>query len=192
MIRATERFKGGTRVEFVCGDRALRDHRTSIDRIRSLALILNSSEKELVETATKLVEEKKGLAKSIQALREALLQHRASSWLSDAETTARFKLIVREVTDVTPAELRLLAIFITKERSQMALLGARADGRAHLVFARSADTIQIDMAGLLQDVLPLVGGRGGGSLHIAQGGGPKLDGLNQALERARDTVVSQQ
>jgi alanyl-tRNA synthetase len=190
VIRGTERFKGGTRVEFVCGDRALRDHKTSIERIRSLAQVLNSPEKELVETAVKLVDEKKGQAKSIQTLREELLQHRASSWLLDAETMAGFKLIVREVTDVAPAELRLLAIFITKEPSRMALLGALAEGRAHLVFARSADTVQIDMAGLLREVLPLVEGRGGGSPLIAQGGGPKLDGLKEVLERARETVVS--
>ena len=53
MIRATERYKGGTRVDFVCGERALRNHKTSIETIRSLAQILNSPEKELVETAVK-------------------------------------------------------------------------------------------------------------------------------------------
>jgi alanyl-tRNA synthetase len=195
-IRGTERFKGGTRVEFVCGDRALRAYRECVDTIRSLSSVLNSPEHELVQTATDLIAGKKGLAKTVQTLREELLQHRASRWLSEAETRAGFKLVAREATDVTPAELRLLAIFITKEPSRVALLGARAEGRAHLVFARSADAAQIDMGGLLLESLPSVGGKGGGSPHIAQGGGPRLEGLDGALAKAREsilrTVISEQ
>ena len=191
-VCGTERVKGGTRVEFVCGDRALRAYKDSVDKIRSLTRVLNSPEEELVETATHLIADKKGLAKTIQTLREELLQYRTSSWLSEAERAAGFKLVAREVTDVTPAELRLAAIFITKEPSRMALLGARAEGRAHLVFARSADATPIDMAGLLLEALPSVEGKGGGSPQIAQGGGPRLDGLNEALAKAKETVISHQ
>ena len=190
MIRAMERFKGGTRVEFVCGDRALRDHKTSVERIRSLARVLSCPEEDLVETATKLAEEKKGLAKQIQSLREELLQNRAENWLEEAEQIADFKVLVREVEDVNPGELRLLTIFLTKDPSRVALLGARAQGRAHLVFGCSANTPGMDMAALLRKVVPSVNGNGGGSPHMAQGGGPLLSGLAEALDAAKRTLVA--
>lgn len=190
LIRGTERFKGGTRVEFVCGDRALEDYTRSIERIRSLTRVLNSPEESLVEAATRLVEEKRELAKSIQSFREELLQEQAERWTSTAEALSGLILIVREVPDATPGELRLLTIFLTKEPSRVALIGSRSEGRAHLVFGRSANAPPgLDMSALLRKALPAVEGRGGGSPQIAQGGGPNLDGLDLALSIAREALV---
>ena len=64
------------------------------------------------------------------------------------------------------------------------LLGAVEGGRAHLVFGSSED-IAADMGALLKAAAPLVDGRGGGSSRIAQGGGPRTEGLGAALEKAR-------
>ena len=69
--------------------------------------------------------------------------------------------------------------------------GARSEGRAHLIFARSKDAPTADMSALLREALPSVEGKGGGSPHIAQGGGPRLDGLEEALAGARRSLVSQ-
>ena len=190
MIRAMERFKGGTRVEFVCGDRALRDHKATVERIRSLARVLSCPEEDLVETAAKLIEEKKERVRQIQSLREELLQNRAKNWLAEAEQMADLRVVVREVEDVNPGELRLLTIFLTKDPSRVALLGARAQGRAHLVFGCSANIPDMDMAELLRMVVPAVKGNGGGSPHMAQGGGSLLSGLAEALETAKQTLTA--
>ncbi len=187
-IRSVERFKGNTRVEFVCGDRALRDYKTAIERIRSLTQVLSSRESDLVDTASRLVEEKKELTKSLQAFREQALQSQAAEWISNAESRKGFTLVVRVVPDVTPAELRRTAVYVTAERSRVALLGALADERAHLVFGRSPDVEGLDMSAILRQAVPIVEGRGGGSAEIAQGGGPLLDGLEKALETAKKIV----
>jgi alanyl-tRNA synthetase len=189
LIRGSERFKGGTRVSFVCGERALADYKATIERVRSLIRVLNSSEESLVDTATKLVGEKKELIKTIQALREEILHRRASTWMSDAETVGGFHLVVREVEELTPGDLRLAVIFLTKEPSRLALLGTRSEGRAHLVFGRSANVPSLDMTALLREALPSVEGHGGGSPQIAQGGGPRLEGLNEALENAHQAIL---
>ncbi len=189
-IRGLERLKKLTRVEFVCGVRALADYKASTDKVRSLTRVLNSPENELVETATKLVEEKKESDKTIRSLREELLEMRAAQWAADAEQLSGLSLVMREVPDVTPAELRNLAIHLTQEPSRVALLGARTEGRAHLIFARSKDAPAGDMSALLREALPSVEGKGGGSPHIAQGGGPHLDGLEEALAGARRSLAS--
>ncbi len=189
LVRTMERFKSGTRVEFVCGDRAHHDHKTSVERIRSLAGILSCPEKALVETATKLSMEKKALTKQVQSLREEVLQNRAASWISEAVTMGGVSVVVRHLEDVSPGELRLLTIFLTKEPSRVALLGTYAQSRAHLVFGRSADTPDLDMAALLLKALPSVNGNGGGSPHLAQGGGPHLDGLASALQVAQEELT---
>ncbi|HRN69232.1 MAG TPA: hypothetical protein PLD89_13985, partial [Promineifilum sp.] len=49
-----------------------------------------------------------------------------------------------------------------------------AGERSHLVFARSADAPG-DMGALVKVALAKLGGRGGGSPTLAQGGGPAAD-----------------
>ena len=107
-----------------------------------------------------------------------------------AEQIAGFNVVAREVEDVNPGELRLLTIFLTKDPSRVALLGARAEGRAHLVFGCSANTPEIDMAALLRKVVASVNGNGGGSPHMAQGGGPLISGLAEALETAKQELIT--
>ena len=58
---------------------------------------------------------------------------------------------------------------------------------ASLVCARSAD-LPHDMNALLKAVAPIVSGRGGGTPNLAQGGGPGLDRLYEALVEARSKV----
>jgi alanyl-tRNA synthetase len=141
----------------------------------------------LVEAAEKLVEEKTTLRKSLQRLREETLQQRARAWADETPLVGDAKVIVREVNDLAPGELRSLAIYLTKVPQRLALLGCVADNRAHLVFARSAE-LPMDMAALLGQALAPVEGNGGGSAQIAQGGGPRLDGLADALRIARQSI----
>jgi alanyl-tRNA synthetase len=184
LIRGAERFKKGTRVEFVCGDRALGDYRASIEKLRALSQIFAASEQGLVEAATKLAEEKTALRKSLQSLREELLQQKAHRLAGEAPLVGGSKIIVQQIADVTPGELRLLGIYLTKESGRVACLGCVADQRAHLVFGRSAE-LSVDMAALLRPSLQSVEGKGGGSAQMAQGGGPRVEGLSEALEAAR-------
>ena len=68
----------------------------------------------------------------------------------------------------------------------MALLGSRAD-KAHLVFAQ-ADGLSHDVPALLKAAVEHLGGKGGGRGNMAQGGGDRLDLLDEALAHARDSV----
>jgi alanyl-tRNA synthetase len=80
-------------------------------------------------------------------------------------------------------ELRLLASRIVQSEPAVALLGARSDGAARLVFARSA-SLALNMGQLLSEACQLLGGRGGGKPELAQGGGPNAAAIEEALERA--------
>jgi alanyl-tRNA synthetase len=177
VVRGFEKLKGGTRVEFLCGDRALADYRTSVGRLRSLASVLSSSEAELVATAEKREEERKTMGKELSRLRSELLLSRVEDWMAGS------KRLVKIVEDAGPAEIRAAAAALTQKPDRIVLLGALADSRAHLVFACS-ESVASDMSSLLKRSLPAVDGKGGGSRRIAQGGGPRVEGLAEALDLA--------
>ncbi len=184
VVRGSERFKQGTRVEFLCGDRALADHRTAISRIRALASVLSSAEAELVATAEKLSDERKTMGKELDRVRRELLLSRVEDWMGESRDG---RLLVKEVPDVGPGELRAAATALIAKPGRIVLLGSLDGGRAHLVFGCS-ESVDADMGAILKDVAPLVEGKGGGTARIAQGGGPRTEGLRAALEKAASLV----
>ncbi|TDI47815.1 MAG: phosphoesterase [Acidobacteria bacterium] len=188
VIRGLEKLKGGTRVEFLCGERALRDYRMTVRRIRSLASVLSSSEAALVETAQKLQDERKSMGKELTRLRSEALASSAEAWMHDADAIGDVHVLAREITGVGPAELRAIAMELAAQPGRVLLLGAIDDGRAHLVFARSID-VDAPMGELLRGSVGRVGGRGGGSPQVSQGGGPDTQRLREALEDARSTLA---
>jgi alanyl-tRNA synthetase len=185
VVRGWEKFKQGTRVEFLCGDRALADYRRTVSRVRSLASILSSNESDLVSTAQAREEERKTMGKELERLRREVLLSHVEDWMKESPDG---RLLVKLVPDIGPAELRSAATELTKKPGRIVLLGAIEGGRAHLVFG-SSENIEADMGALLKAAAPLVEGRGGGSSRIAQGGGPRTEGLAAALEKARWSVA---
>ncbi len=190
LLRRAERFKKGMRVEFVCGDRALRDYRVTVEKLRALSHLFAASEEKLLEAAEKLSEEKNNLRKTLQSLREELIQHRALRMAEESPAVDAITVVVQRVDDVTPAELRLLANHVVKETGRIACLGCVAEERAHLVFGRSKE-LTVDMAALLRECLGPVEGKGGCSPQMAQGGGPKTSDLDDALAIARQSLEKQ-
>ena len=189
VVRSFEKFRDGTRVEFVCGERALSDYRNTVARIRSLASVLSSSETKLVDTATKLQAERKSMGKELGKLKNRALLADAESWMDAARALGGRSVLAKQVRELGPGELRSVAHKLAEKPNRVILLGSVADGRAHLVFARS-DNTDADMGALLRDAVEAVGGRGGGSPEIAQGGGPDTDGVAEALDVAMKLLVS--
>ena len=84
------------------------------------------------------------------------------------------------------ADLRSLAQRLVALAPCVALLGSRSD-KAHLVFAQS-EGLGHDIPALLSAAALVVGGRGGGKGNLAQGGGDRLDRLDEALAAAAAAV----
>ncbi|HSF16763.1 MAG TPA: DHHA1 domain-containing protein [Vicinamibacteria bacterium] len=184
VVRGFGRFKGGTRVEFLCGERALRDYRATVGRVRALATVLSSSESDLVMTATRLQEDRKAMGKELERMSTELLLATAEGWMAEAELMQDVAVLLKVLEALPPAQLRSAATALTGRERRIVLLGSTHEQAAHLVFARSED-VNAHMAELLGASLEAVEGRGGGSARIAQGGGPRTSGLSAALAEAK-------
>jgi alanyl-tRNA synthetase len=83
------------------------------------------------------------------------------------------KLLAQKLTRQSPIVIALLAT----ESPQPALVFAQSAGQPH------------DMGALLKETLTKLGGRGGGSKDLAQGGAPRSAGLAAALASAAQTLT---
>jgi alanyl-tRNA synthetase len=191
-ITALEKYKTGTRVSFVCGHRALAAVARRRDVLDRLVSILSAPLDDLAAAAQKAKDDLVESEREVRGLLERALEGEARRLLAEARgdgpgpTPATPALVVAAFDGRPPNDLRLLATRLVALAPCVALLGSRAD-KAHLVFAQS-DGLPHDVPALLKAAVEHIGGRGGGRGNLAQGGGDRLDLLDEALGRARDAV----
>jgi alanyl-tRNA synthetase len=72
---------------------------------------------------------------------------------------------------------------LARLRSGVVVLGRRDDGKAGIIVRVSDDLKEKVKAGnVVKEIVPILGGRGGGRPDMAEGGGPEADKLGEALE----------
>ena len=121
-----------------------------------------------------------------KGLLERAIDGDARRLLAEAQAGETPGLVVAALDCWTANDLRLLAQRLVALAPCVALLGGRSD-KAHLVFAQS-DGLPHDVPALLKAAVERLGGRGGGRGNLAQGGGDRLDRLDEALAQAVATV----
>ena len=194
LVTGVERYKGGTRVSFVCGHRALSATLKRLEIVDRLVATLSAPLDDLVATAQKTKDDLVESERRAKGLLERVLEGEARRLLAEARgdgpapTPASPALVVAAFDGWSPNDLRVLANRLVALAPCVALLASRAE-KAHLVFARS-EGLPHDVPSLLKAAVEHLGGKGGGRGNIAQGGGDRLDLVDEVLARAAEAVRS--
>jgi alanyl-tRNA synthetase len=184
LVLGHERYKGGLRVRFVCGHRALAAFAERTATLVRLAGLLSSRFDELPAAVEKLQAQLKDAERrAADLLGRALAGEARRLWAAVAERPA---IVVAVYDGWSPADLRTLATELIALGPSVAFLGSRAD-KAHVVFAQSPG-LGHDIPALVREAATALGGRGGGKGDIAQGGGDRLSALEAALAAAAGAV----
>jgi alanyl-tRNA synthetase len=182
-VRAWERAKRMTRVQFVCGVRALCNYRAANRTATGVARRLSVGRDEALEAVARLLEEHKKLERRARALVERATQAEAQELLAATPGTLTPRVITRIFDDRDFDDVKLLAHRLVADRGVLALLATRTHDLVRLVCARSAD-VPVAANTLLQPVCEQLGGRSGGKPEFAQGSGTRVAELEGVLARA--------
>jgi len=196
LLRKTEKVRQGTRVEFVCGDRAVRMARRDYSALSEAAALFSTQLWDVPDQIRKNVEESKLLRKQKDDALDQLAELMALAALHDQPETNGRKIIVRAFSDRDIGFAKLFAQKVTRVATPAIALVASTVDPLGLVFAQTpaqasggAAGSAADMGALLKQVLSSVGGRGGGSRDFAQGGVPA--GCNVKVEQLlREAAVT--
>ncbi len=188
LLRKTEKVRQGTRVEFVCGSRAVRMARRDYSALTEAAALFSAQLWDVPEQIRKGIEESKLLRKQKEDALDQLAGVMALAALHDQPETNGRKIIVRVFSDRDISFAKLFAQKVTRAGTPAIALVASTVDPPGLVFAQAGSTA--DMGALLKQVLSSVGGRGGGSRDFAQGGVPLDCNVNveQLLRQAAGTI----
>ena len=183
-ILRLEKYKGGTRVHFVCGGRALAAFQAKHLALDGAARLLSSADDEVVQGVERLQSENRKLERMVRELEARVLESEAQSWIR----SARVRDGVTVIRGVMPLgdmkAMQQLARTLSSQPGRLVVLGL-SDERASLVVARSED-VAVDVRPLLEKGCQILEGRGGGTPALAQGSGPRLDKLEEAMMAAAE------
>ena len=186
-IIKVERSKGGQRVEFCCGQRALEDYQRKHATVSRAAAALSCAPADVDGLLEQQLAAQQQLAKQLRAARDELLQQECALLLSQAAAGSGQRVVCRAWHARAPEELRELARLLAAQPGALVLLGSAGE-QARVVLACAAD-VALDMRPLLAGLLQQLGGeRGGGQQRLAQGGGFKA--TESALQVALDAVAA--
>jgi alanyl-tRNA synthetase len=188
MIAATswERFKGGLRVEFVCGVRALRWLRSARDTMAAAGRLLSVGRSQLPASIERLQAEARDHKRTLAAVQTELLTHRAAELAGQAEVLPSGTRLVRHALDGDAQALKTMALAVAGRPGHLAVL-ISTSRPALAVIARAPD-VGVASNEVLASLLSRFGGRGGGKPDIAQGGG--LDApANEILQAAAALIA---
>jgi alanyl-tRNA synthetase len=185
VVLGQERYKGGSRVRFVCGHRALAAVRARTAVLDRLGALFSSPLEGLPEAAARALDELADLTRRARDLTERALEAEARRLLADAGAA---RVVTAVYDGWPPADLRTLAQHVVRLAPALVLLGSRSE-KAHVVIAQSEGGAH-DLAALLRAALEPLGGRGGGKGNLVQGGADRSEGLSYALEAAAALIRS--
>jgi alanyl-tRNA synthetase len=183
-IAGWERFKGGSRVTFVCGGRALRSHGALRDATAASARLLSSSVAELPAAIARLQADVKASSRTIRDLQQEVAEQRATNFRDAAETLQGYRGVLRHEAGWDQSGLKTLASAVVSVPGFVTVLVGTGQP-APIVIARSAD-VAFDAARWMSTATAKFGGRGGGRPELAQGGVTAAP--EEILAFARETI----
>ncbi len=164
-IGGWEKFKGGSRIEFLCGDRALQRFRVWRGALAAIQKHLSVPPIDMSSSIERLQEDAKFVQRTVRGFQEKLAIHEAQALL------AKGSIVIAEVLEGWDAQgLKAVAVAATAAQPHAVIALFTATSPAQVVVARGAGS-PVDAAALLKQLTAKFGGKGGGKADLAQGGG---------------------
>jgi alanyl-tRNA synthetase len=186
-VKGWERYKGGTRIEFVCGGRALESYRVFRDAVVGSVRALSVFPHELPDGIARLQGANKDAQREIKRLRETLAGYEGASWRQRAEVFGTLRAAVAAVEGHDGASIKSLAAAAADAEGHVAVFFG-SDRPSTVAAAAHASVSSMDCGALVRDLCARFGGKGGGKPGVAQGGG--LDASSDDLVAfARDWLA---
>ena len=184
-VTQSERFRGGSRITFACGSRALRVFRGYRDAVAGAVRVLSVLPHELPSAVERAQLDSKDLRKTVSRLQGELAGHEASRLLEDAALVGDRRVVVQALEGWDAAGLKAIASSLVARSGVVAVLVSARNPIA-VVVARSQDAA-LDSSKGLRMLLDRFGGRGGGRPELAQGAG-LVGKIEDILTAAREAV----
>lgn len=170
-IVSFQSYKGGTRLEILCGGRALKDYNRKEKNVQNISVLLSAKIYETDEAVKRLKDEKSALEGKLSALSLKLISYKAASVPAGAKSYAVFDNEIEDNQLRNYANLLkerrdgIIGIFIPAEKdTDIAKDSALKQEYRYILCSKNADIRPLGV-----ELNKAFNGRGGGSKEMVQG-----------------------
>lgn len=164
-----EKYKGHIRVEFICGNRALRDYSWKNDYINEIGSILSASDSDILNRVNQLYDSKISLEKENKSIRGELYDIKGELLVKDIIIDKNTNFIIKEFKDMDIKEISLIASNLNKNQENLTQIYSIINGeKGHFVIVRSKD-LDINLNKIFDDISNKFTIKGGGNSQHIQG-----------------------
>jgi alanyl-tRNA synthetase len=177
---------GVRRIEAVAGLSAYELANEQLHLIRTIAGKINSPVHELEKKIEALLAHQKELEKSLKAAIQRNAAQTAAWLLTRATEVNGVPLITQNFPDSEGDYLQAIADAVKAKFKGVIVVGGAANGSVTLIANVSPEfTAKVQAGKIIQQIAPIVGGKGGGKPDSARGGGKDAAKLDEALAKVR-------
>lgn len=158
------------------------------------AKLIKATPDNMAEKITHLLGENKALHSELESLKSRLAKDAAKDILSQVTDVKGVKLLAAKVEGVDMNGLRGLGDQLKEKLGEgVIVLAAASEGRVNLMAMATKEAMDrgAHAGNLIKAAAALVGGGGGGRPNMAQAGGKKPEGINDALKKAAQALEDQ-
>jgi alanyl-tRNA synthetase len=166
-VTAWERVRGGTRLTFVCGNRAVSALRQWRHVVHEAAHLLGSPALDVPSFVARLQEVQRETQRRVKVLEDEVAGLRGAALRGSAEVIGTVRAVLATIDEHDPAMLKKTAQTVAQGDMVVVLAGR---GEPTPVVALRAGAAAFDAGTFVKSAAAAFGGRGGGRAELAQGG----------------------
>ncbi|WP_054969008.1 alanyl-tRNA editing protein [Alicyclobacillus ferrooxydans] len=197
LITKTERMRGGVRINFVCGTRALAYSRQLAETFRTLGSRLSVGLPDMVSAVDMLQGQVRDGARQLQDLKQQTASLMAKDLVLQAKAGyGDMHALAADIGDgYGMNELKPMMSAVTallEESGQVPYIAALTGTSAgrHFVLATVSEESSLQANKIVTEALGVVGGKGGGNAKMAQGSAPVTEGGIPLVEVLQNVMIS--
>lgn len=188
-ISAWQNYKGGVRLWFLCGMRAVKYAAAQQGVIEELARRYSVKQEDLKSAVEKQGNELATLKYELKNRTDRLFSYQAEEAFSASESVNGLKLVIEKLTNCGMPDLKLFADKLLKMGGCIAILFSENGDLLQYQLAASKG-IKLSMRELCTVINGLTGGKGGGKDDFAQGSAKAQSGFDETLQQLKTYLLS--
>lgn len=187
-IIKAEKYKSGSRIEFLCGKRAILNYISTHRELVKLSTLLTCRTDMVYDNFIKVKEENKDLKKNISLLKKKINEYIVNKFKENAIIKNNIKFIFQELKDADMKDLRYVCSELIEEENCLAMLLCETDSTCSICIGQSKN-INYNIKELFENIKEKLNAKGGGNNYLIQGTGTVLNKGEECFEIAKNMFL---
>ncbi len=190
----TERIQDGVeRIVFCSGVPAVDYVQMLEGQVKMASEVLSVPAEQVGNCVSETVERARLLEKDLNQLRERWVRRELEEALQKAESLGEIRLVAQSLRDVSSETIIGAASAVVKEAPDIVVVVASAGARATVIVMAGDQAVKhgVDAGTTAAEAARVLGGGGSGRANFGQGGGTRVDKVQEALKVASAAVARQ-